>query len=400
MRILVICQYYFPENFQITPICEELVKRGHEITVLTGLPNYPTGVIPDEYKKGHRSEIINGVSVIRCYEHGRKKGLIHLALNYLSFYCSAKKRIRHISDAFDLVFVYQLSPVFMGIPGLKYAKKNKKPLLVYCCDLWPESLKVYIHSERNLLFKFAKKVSKTLYSSAQKIIVQSASFAPYLVSTHGIHFEKITYCPAFSDESYLYQNFETNNDYVSFCFMGNLGVAQDLLNVLKAIEKNKDLTGFKVHFVGDGSMLEKMKEYVDTTGLGNIVIFHGRRPVEEMPSFYRIADVCLLSLKSDSQIGLTLPTKIQGYMAAGKPILGMINGSAQEVIKEAHCGICVNAGNIDGLADAMRFFVSHKEVLQSYGENSRKYFIDHFRETIVLDKIEKEIALCIKEYEK
>lgn len=396
MKILVVCQYYFPENFQITPICEDLVKRGHEVTVLTGLPNYPSGIVPEEYKKGHRFETINGVSVIRCYEHGRSRGVIHLALNYLSFFCSAKKKIRHISSEFDMVFVYQLSPVFMGIPGLKYANKNRKPLLVYCCDLWPESLKVYVHNERNILFKFVKKVSKKLYSSAQRIIVQSASFAPYLISTHEIPADKITYCPAFSDESYLYQNFDTNNDCVSFCFMGNLGVAQDLISVLKAVEKNRDLTGFKVHFVGDGSMLSKMRDYVEKTGLGSIVVFHGRHPVEEMPSFYKAADVCLLSLKADSKIGLTLPTKIQGYMAAGKPILGMINGSAQEVIKEAHCGICVNAGDVDGLADAMRFFVNNREVLKSYGENSRKYFIDHFREKVVLDKIEKEIIRCVE----
>ncbi len=397
MKILVVCQYYYPENFQITPICEELVQRGHEVTVLTGLPNYPTGVIPEEYKKGHRDEFVKGVHVLRCREHGRKSGVFHLALNYVSFYLSANRAIRKIKEQFDLVFVYQLSPVFMGIPALRYAKKSKKPLLVYCCDLWPESLKVYIHNEKNPVFRYCKRISQQFYNSADSIIAQSQSFIPYLVDTHGISENKICYIPAFSDDDYLSENFNTSNEIVNFMFLGNLGVAQDLINVLRAVELIKDQASFKIHFVGDGSTKNQMEEYVVEHHLETHVVFHGRRPVDEMPSFYKIADVCLVSLKADSAIGLTLPTKMQGYMAAGKPILGMINGSAKEVIDEAKCGICVCAGDYEGLASAMKELLSNKERLGVYGNNSREYFASHFKKNAVMDMIESKIlALCLE----
>ncbi len=177
--------------------------------------------------------------------------------------------------------------------------------------------------------------------------------------------------------------------------MGNLGVAQDLINVLEAIKINKSFGGFEVHFVGDGSVLDKMKEYVINNEMDNLVFFHGRHHVQEMPLFYKEADVCILSLRADSEIGLTLPTKIQGYMAAGKPILGMINGSAQNVIKDSLCGICVESGDIIGFASAMREIINNKDSLKMYGNNSRNYFIKHFRKKVVLDKIEDAINQCV-----
>ena len=157
MRILVVCQHYYPENFQITPICEQLVSDGYDVTVLTGLPNYPEGEVLKEYKRGHRDEIINGVHVIRCFEIGRKKGIFHLAINYISFCLSSMIKVGNIRGEYDLVFSYQLSPILMTLPARKYAKRNHIPLFLYCCDLWPESLKVYIKSEKNLLFKLMKK---------------------------------------------------------------------------------------------------------------------------------------------------------------------------------------------------------------------------------------------------
>lgn len=391
MKILVVCQYYFPENFQITPICEQLALDGYNITVLTGLPNYPTGVIPDEYKKGHRDEVVNGVHIIRCHEIARKKGVIHLALNYLSFMKSASRMINKIAKDFDLVFVYQLSPVLMGIPGKKYATKNKVPLLLYCCDLWPESMKMYIKSERNIAYRIISNISKKIYNSANRIICQSTSFIPYLINTHGIDDKKLTYIPAFADESYLSEDFTPDDDVVDFVFLGNLGIAQDLISVLKAIEKIKDVPGFKVHFVGDGSLFYEMKDYVSAHGLESVVKFYGRRPVEEMPKYYKLADACLVSLKADNATGLTLPSKVQGYMAAGKPIVGMIDGSAKDVIEESGCGICVNAGDYEGLAHGMKRFIEDRNSYKDCGKKARTYFVENFSKDMFMNNLKIEI---------
>lgn len=393
MKILVICQYYYPENFQITPICEQLANDKYDVTVLTGFPNYPLGIIPEEYKRGHRDEIINGVHVIRCNEIGRKKGAIYLALNYLSYMCSALRKVEKFPDDFDLIFVYQLSPVLMAIPGRRYAKRHNVPMLLYCCDLWPESMKMYIKSERNVAFKLIKRISTGIYQSAQRIIVQSMSFIPYFQMTHGISEDKLTYIPAFADETYLTQDFTPDDDTIDFVFLGNLGIAQNLIAVLEAVNKIRDVSGFKVHFVGDGSILNEMKQFVEKHRLKSKVFFYGRRPVKEMPKFYKLADACLVSLKADNATGLTLPTKVQGYMAAGKPIIGMIDGTAKDVIEESGCGICVHAGDVNGLAEIMKDFVINNWNYRDCGNNAREYFKCNFRRDIVLNKLETEINL-------
>lgn len=396
MKILTFCQYYYPEEFQITPICEQLVSDGHEVTVITGLPNYPTGIIPEEYRTGHRDEILNGVRIIRCHEVGRKKGAIHLAMNYLSYVRSASRKAKKLSDDFDLIFVYQLSPVLMAIPALKYKKKNDIPLFLYCCDLWPESMKVYVSSEKNPIFKWVKRISQNVYRSADRIACQSTSFLPYMKNTHDISEERLVYIPAFADETYLTQDFTPKDDVVDFVFLGNLGIAQNLIEVLQAIEKIKDIPGFKVHFVGDGSALDKMKSFVAEHNLDSLITFYGRRPVEEMPKFYGMADACLVSLKADTQIGLTLPTKIQGYMAAGKPIIGMIDGSAQHVIRESGCGICVKAGDVDGLAAGMQDFIENRNKYRDCGDKAREYFKKNFRKDIFMNKLEEEFERLVK----
>lgn len=391
MKILVVCQYYYPENFQITPICEQLVADGYDVTVLTGLPNYPTGIILEEYKKGHRDEVINGVRVLRCHEVGRKKGVAYLALNYMSFVKSALSKIKKVDNDFDLVFIYQLSPVLMAIPGQIYAKKHSIPVLLYCCDLWPESIKMYIKNEDNLIFRWIRKISKNIYNSADRVIVQSTSFLPYMKKIHSIPESKLLYIPAFADEAYLTQDFTPEDDIIDFVFLGNLGIAQNLLVVLAAVEKIKDIPGFKVHFVGEGSMLNEMKRFVVSHGLEKVVSFYGRRPVEEMPKYYKLADACLVSLKADNATGLTLPSKVQGYMAAGKPIIGMIDGSAKEIIDESGCGICVPADDIDGLSEAMRSFIMERDRYSDCGTKARRYFNDNFSKDKFMNKLELEI---------
>lgn len=395
-NILVICQYYYPENFQITPICEQLVKDGYGVTVLTGLPNYPTGIIPEEYKKGHRDEHINGVHVIRCHEIPREKGIIKLGMNYLSYPIFACKKLLSLKEEYDLVFVYQLSPILMAIPGIKYAKKHSVPLAHYCCDLWPDSMKMYIRNENHLIYKAIMTISKKIYNAADIVICQSESFLPYLKNTHNIDAEKLKYIPAFADESYLEADFTTNNETIDFVFLGNLGIAQNLIAVLSAINLIKDIPGFKVHFVGDGTCLDEMKQYVKEHHLNDIVVFYGRRPVEEMQIYYKLADACLVSLKDDNATGLTLPSKIQGYMAAGKPIIGMISGSAKDVIEESNCGICVAANDINGLADAMRDFIEEKEKYICCGENGRTYFRKNFSKKIFMENLESAFDELIK----
>lgn len=397
MKVLVICQYYYPENFQITPICERLAADGYEVTVLTGLPNYNMPGIPAEYlHKQKRNELINGVNVVRCHELARKKGAFHLALNYVSFYMSSMRMVKKLSADFDLVFVYQLSPVLMGLPGRWYANRYNTPMLLYCCDIWPESVKIYIRNEKNPLFRFIKSISRKIYMSAYLIVAQSNSFIDYLSQTHDIPVDRFTYIPAFSDDSYLAQDFTPEkSDVFNLVFLGNIGIAQNLISVIKAIELLGSASAFKLHIIGDGTSLKDLKKYVSEHSLADKVIFYGRRPVSEMAGYYKLADACLVSLARDNEIGITLPTKVQGYMAAGKAIVGMADGSTYRLISESQCGVCVHSGDIEGLANELEKLIEHREVLEEYAKNSRSYFCQNFRFDGIMKKIEEAMLLTV-----
>ncbi|HBL05773.1 MAG TPA: glycosyltransferase WbuB [Clostridium sp.] len=397
MRILVVCQYYYPEQFRINDICEQLVQDGHSVTVLTGLPNYPTGKIPNEYRWcKKRKENINGVEVLRCFEISRKKGAVGMALNYMSYMVSASLTALFLKKDFDIIFSYQLSPVTMVLPAVIMKKCSRKPLYLYCCDIWPESIKNIISDENNAIYKIVKNFSRYLYSKCDAITVTSKPFIEYFNKEHSIPIERISYIPQHAEDIYLKMDFTPLDNITDFVFMGNIGVAQDIECIIDATEKIKHIPRFKVHFVGDGSYLEKSKMLVGKKGLYDIVFFHGRHSLDKMPYFYRLADVCLLTLKADNLIGLTMPSKLQGYMAAGKAVIGAINGAAQDVINESQCGICVKASESNALAATMKDFIENYNKYEQCGENGRKYFVSHFTKEKYMMALKNELNKLVE----
>lgn len=195
MKILVVCQYYYPEQFRINDICEQLVEDGHTVTVLTGLPNYPKGNVPTEYRWGRkRKEIINGVKIQRSFEIGRKNGIVGMALNYASYMLSASVKALFLNKDFDIIFVYQLSPVTMALPGIVMKKRSGKPLYLYSCDIWPESMKNILTDEDGFIFKVVKRFCRYLYSQCDAITVTSKPFIKYFNQEHSIPIERVSYC--------------------------------------------------------------------------------------------------------------------------------------------------------------------------------------------------------------
>ena len=180
MKVLVVCQYYHPEPVRITDICEELVKKGHEVTVLTDIPNYPMGDIYPEYKHGNkRVETINGVKIHRCYTIPRKTNAIMRFLNYHSFSFFSKKYINKLDDDFDVILVNQLSPVMMANAAIKYKNKYNKKVVMYCLDIWPESLCAGGIKKNSIIYKVYYLISKKIYSNMDYILVTSKSFIKY-----------------------------------------------------------------------------------------------------------------------------------------------------------------------------------------------------------------------------
>ena len=386
MKILVVCQYYYPEPFRITDICEELVRRGHQITVLTGLPNYPEGKILKEYKKKeHRDEIKNEVRIIRCNEHGRGKNAINMLWNYYSFAVSGKRKVKKLDKDFDLVLINQLSPIMMAWPGISYAKKYGKKSLLYCYDLWPASLSAGGIKKGSFIYKFFGKISRKVYNQVDHICVTSLSFVDYLIEEHGIDKNSISYLPQYCED--IFENIKNkSHDGLNFVFAGNIGKMQSVETIIKAANLIKDRSDITIHIVGDGRDLDNCKLLAKELETDN-VLFYGRRPVEEMEKFYSMADAMIITLAKDELVNKTLPGKLQSYMAAGKAIIASVDGEASDVIKKANCGFVCESENYVEFAKIMKSY--SKETIDIFTNNSKQYYQDNFQKKVFFERLEE-----------
>lgn len=384
MKILVICQYYYPEPFAIPNICEELAKRGNKVTVVTGLPNYPMGEIYKEYKNNkRRNENINGIDIHRCWTVGRKNKAIFRFLNYFSFMFSSSLFVKKLKEKYDVVFVNQLSPVLMANAGIIYKKKHKIPLVLYCLDLWPESLLTGGVKKNSIIYNFFYKISKRIYNQVDKILITSNSFSDYFKEKFSIN--NTSYLPQYAENLFNVETCRKEKDeYIDLMFAGVVGKAQSVDTIVKAAKLTEDIKNLRWHIVGDGAEIDSLKEMAKDI---KQVIFHGRKPFNEMPKYYSMADAMLITMMKEPIISMTLPGKMQTYLSAGKPIVGAIDGETKHVIKEANCGFCGEAENPQMLADNVRAFIaSNFEIL---GNNARIYYENNFTKEKFLDKLEK-----------
>ena len=396
MKILIVSQYYYPEQFQINEIAPELVRRGHDVTVLTGLPNYPKGEIYPGYENGQkRKEVINGVKVIRVEEHPRKTGGKNLIKNYMSFYKNGLATAKKLKNDYDVVLCYQLSPVTMLKPAVVYAKKNKKPLLTYCLDIWPESAKDHLNIP--VVYSAITALSKSLYRACDHISVTSRPFIDYFEKVVGFDRNKMSYIPQHADMSMLDIDFTApDNGVTDFMYAGNMGKGQTLDVIIRAAAELKNRNDFIVHMVGDGSRRAELEELTRQLGVEDKVIFYGNQSRDSMSEFYKKADALLITLRGNNAVGNTMPGKLQMYMTTGKPILGAINGAANEVIKEAGCGKCVAAGDYKGLAAIMEDYIENREEYTNCGTNARKYFLSNFTLKKYCDDLEEQLKKLIE----
>lgn len=386
MNILVICQYYYPEPFRHPDICEELVKRGHDVTVVTGLPNYPMGEIYDGYRKNEKKdEILNGVKVHRCFTIGRKHGAMYRFLNYYSYVFSSTGYVKKLKENYDAIFVNQLSPVMMAESAIAYKKKHDTKLVLYCLDLWPESLVAGGIARGSVIYKYFHRISEKIYKQADKILITSRLFADYFEKEFGI--SDTEHLPQYAEAIFTPEQCKKKaDDCIDLMIAGNIGAAQSVDTIIRAAKLTSDIHNLRWHIVGDGSELCNLK----TMAVGmEQIIFHGRKPLEEMPKFYAMADAMLVTMQKDPILSLTLPGKVQTYMAAGKPIIGAIDGETSLVIKEAGCGICGEAENAEALADNVRKFTKMNR--EELGRNARDYYDRNFEKQMFIDKLEIEL---------
>lgn len=397
MRILVVCQHYWPEPFNSTDVCETLVQRGHEVTVLTAMPNtgMPRNDIPEEYKGGRfLEESRNGVRILRVALHPRLQGALNRIRNYISFWRNANKCARSLQDEFDVVLGYQFSPIMQVDPGIVYARKHHMKMLLYSFDLWPASLLAGGFSERSLPFRWMRSVSKRIYSQADRIAVTSPLFDEYFRDELGLKIPDSLNLPQYAEDIFS-ESVEPSTEgfdpsKVNVTFAGNVGQTQSVITIVEAAAKIVDEPSIVFHIVGSGSQLDACQQRARELSLGNIV-FHGRKPLEDMPAYYAASDAMLVTFAKSPMGVYTLPRKVQSYLAAGKPVLAALEGETKRVIHEANCGMCCGFEDVEGLANIVRSFALNADA-RELGANARAYYEAHFSKETFFKRLEQALS--------
>ncbi|MHC8355000.1 glycosyltransferase family 4 protein [Pseudomonas sp. LB3P81] len=399
LRILVVTQYFWPENMRINDLVRDFVSKGHEVTVLTGLPNYPEGKVFDEYKNApEKFKDFFGAEVIRVPMVPRGKRSISLVFNYLSFFICASilGPLKLWNKKFDTVFVYAVSPIMAAIPALILGKLKKAPVFVWVLDLWPETLRAVGVIKHPKLLALVGRMVSWIYNRTDYLLLQSHGFFEKVkhYCTNPIDSGRMLYFPSWAEDDFsnstpIASDLLARDDSVfTILFAGNLGEAQDLPAVLNAAEMLTDKVAVRWVLVGDGRMSAWLSEQVQSRGLGNVIML-GRHPLDAMPALFACADALLVSLKTNDVFEKTIPGKVQAYLASGRPLLGMINGEAARVINESGAGLSCQSGDAEGLAAiALALAKAEPQQLKLMGMAGREYYETNYSKSVLMERLD------------
>lgn len=396
MKVLFVSQYFYPEVFKGNDIVFDLIEKGHKVTVFTGKPNYPKG----KFYKGYtffnkNTEYIKGAKVIRTPLFPRGKGGgIRLVLNYLSFvFFSYFNVLFRIREKYDLIFVQQLSPVTMALPGLWIKRKQKIPLVLWVLDLWPESVVASSNVKNERIINFLNRIVKKIYNNSDLILISSKFFRKSVLDKCEDKKKSIEYFPNWAEDIFVNENKGGTKSTIelpkgfNIMFAGNIGEAQDFESIVKAAELTlNDKINWII--VGDGRKFSWLKNEIKSKNISNVYLY-GRHSLEKMPEFFKKANVMLVSLKDEPIFSLTVPAKVQSYMASKKVVIGMLNGEGNHLINESGVGCAVDSGDVFGLVKAVKEVKNYNnDRILKIEEKSFEYYKTFFSKKKLMNKLE------------
>lgn len=399
MRILVVTQHFWPENFRINDIVEGFVQDGLSVDVLCGLPNYPKGEWFDGYSAdGPFEEVYKGARVFRAREIPRKGNTGKtIFLNYVSWPLYAAGALKRLPGGYDAIFCFNTSPVLMCWPAIKYAKKHGVPFTNYVLDLWPENLYSVLPVTNKFMRFVAQAVSDGLYKRCDRLIAMSEPLQERLCVRTGKTAAEVAIIPQYCEDFYavpqpdpvLEERFSGRFNLV---FTGTFTPAQSLDMVINAVLDARAAGAEALHLllVGDGMSREALQKQVADLCAEDAVTFYGSVPATDVPKFTALADALLISLSDSPDLGLTVPGKLASYMAAAKPVLASMNGAGYAAVKESGGGLVSPACDRRALADNMlALYRMSNDERAALGQKAYAYYAAHYRRAELLKRLEE-----------
>lgn len=401
-HILLISQYFYPETFRVNDLAVEWVKRGYKVTVLTGIPNYPMGKFFEGYDKNHRTrETWNGVNIIRIplvargNSSNKLLNAIGMTRNYFSFVRSGKKWVKSEEAAnlkADLVFTFEVSPMTQAKIGVWYGKRYNVPTFLYVTDLWPENVETVTGIHNRLIIGPIDRMVDNIYRDTGTLFASSKSFVEAIVNRKNpVDRSKVHYWPQYAEDFYRPmepQKIDAIEDDGSYkiAFTGNIGTAQglDVLPKTASLLKGENI---KFIIVGDGRYQPEFERQIKELNVQDMFTMIPRVPTDKIPAILSACDAGFISFRNIDLWQKTIPSKLQSYMACGKPIIASASGETERIIDESQCGICAEIGNPEALAEGIRKMMTLDN--KKMGENSRSYFESHFDKKTIIDQMDK-----------
>lgn len=392
MRVLVITQYFWPENFRINDVVQGLSSKGVEVEVLTGIPNYPDGKVFEGYDFfSKRIDDFYGIKVYRVPLVPRgNSSKFRLISNFISFAVAASLRSTFFSR-YDIIFVYEPSPITVGIPALWLKLIKKIPIIFWVQDLWPESLETSGEVKNKYIINLIDFFVQKLYKNCDRILISSKGFKKRILK-QGVQADKIEYYPNFVEnfftEEINYKKIDTLPNGFKIMFTGNIGFAQDFETILQAANILKNELDIYWVIVGSGRRSEWLKSEIIRLGLTDVLKLEDRQPIEVIPNYFANSDVLILNLQNRKIFSLTVPSKLQAYMTASKPIIAGLDGDGAEIVQEAECGFVCKPKDIDALVNAVKrmYSMSQDERIRM-GLNAKNYYNNNFDREMLLNKL-------------